>query len=67
MMEAAPSSALCCVALPKLRASDATLKPAFDKIDEQINTWINKAKLAARRAGFSAALRSRRRWPAARD
>jgi hypothetical protein len=38
MMEAAPSSAICCVALPKLRASDATLKPAFDKIDEQINT-----------------------------
>src|SRR5260370_25910720 len=32
-------------ALPKLRASDATLKPAFDKIDEQINAWINQAKL----------------------
>jgi hypothetical protein len=30
-----------------LRASDATLKPAFDKIDKQINTWINQAKLAA--------------------
>src|SRR5712692_6757215 len=34
-------------ALPNLRASDATLKPAFDKIDEQINAWINQAKLAA--------------------
>jgi len=34
-------------ALPNLRASDATLKPAFDKIDEQINAWINHAKLAA--------------------
>src|SRR5712671_6981275 len=34
-------------ALPNLRAADATLKPAFDKIDEQINAWINQAKLAA--------------------
>ncbi len=34
-------------ALPNLRAGDATLKPAFDKIDEQINAWINQAKLAA--------------------
>src|SRR6266481_4334515 len=34
-------------ALPNLRASDATLKPAFDKIDEQIDAWINHAKLAA--------------------
>jgi len=34
-------------ALPNLRAADATLKPAFDKIDEQINAWINHAKLAA--------------------
>jgi len=33
-------------ALPNLRAADATLKPAFDKIDEQINAWINQAKLA---------------------
>jgi hypothetical protein len=33
-------------ALPNLRAADATLKPAFDKIDEQINVWINQAKLA---------------------
>jgi hypothetical protein len=34
-------------ALPSLRASDTTLKPAFDKIDQQINAWINQAKLAA--------------------
>ena len=34
-------------ALPTLRASDTTLKPAFDKIDQQINAWINQAKLAA--------------------
>jgi hypothetical protein len=34
-------------ALPNLRAADATLKPAFDKIDERINAWINQAKLAA--------------------
>ena len=32
---------------PSLRASDTTLKPAFDKIDQQINAWINQAKLAA--------------------
>ena len=30
-------------ALPSLRASDTTLKPAFDKIDQQINAWINQA------------------------
>jgi hypothetical protein len=34
-------------ALPKLRASDAILKPAFDKIDEQIDAWINQAKFTA--------------------
>jgi hypothetical protein len=30
-------------ALPSLCASDTTLKPAFDKIDQQINAWINQA------------------------
>jgi hypothetical protein len=34
-------------ALPNLRASDAILKPAFDKIDEQIDAWINQAKFTA--------------------
>jgi len=33
-------------ALPDLRASDAILKPAFDKIDQQIDAWINLANLA---------------------
>ena len=34
-------------ALPSLRASDQTLKPAFDKIDQQITACILQAKLAA--------------------
>ncbi len=34
-------------ALPVLRAVDAPLKRAFDKIDAQINAWINQAQLAA--------------------
>jgi hypothetical protein len=34
-------------ALPNLRATDATLEPAFDKLDEQINALINQEELAA--------------------
>jgi DNA-binding HxlR family transcriptional regulator len=34
-------------ALPALRAVDAPLKRAFDKIDAQVNTWISHAKFAA--------------------
>src|SRR5712692_1297967 len=34
-------------ALPNLSASNENLKHAYDKIDEQINAWINQAKLAA--------------------
>jgi hypothetical protein len=34
-------------ALPGLRAIDAPLKHAFDKIDAQVNEWINHAQLAA--------------------
>jgi len=33
--------------LPALRAVDAPLKRAFDKINTQVNTWINQAQLAA--------------------
>ena len=34
-------------ALPALRAVDAPLKRAFDKIDTQVNAWINQAQFAA--------------------
>jgi hypothetical protein len=34
-------------ALPGLRATDTPLKRAFDKIDAQVNEWINQAQLAA--------------------
>lgn len=34
-------------ALPGLRAVDVPLKRAFDKIDIQVNAWIDQAKLAA--------------------
>ena len=34
-------------ALPGLCACNPTLKPAFDKIDDQITAWIKQAKLAA--------------------
>jgi hypothetical protein len=34
-------------ALPGLRAIDAPLKHAFDKIDAQVNEWVNHAQLAA--------------------
>ena len=33
-------------ALPSLRAIDAPLKRAFDKIDTQVNAWIEQAQLA---------------------
>jgi len=33
-------------ALPALRAIDAPLKRAFDKINEQVNAWIDQAQLA---------------------
>jgi len=33
-------------ALPSLRAIDAPLKRAFDKIDTQVNEWIEQAQLA---------------------
>src|ERR1700682_2832573 len=33
--------------LPGLRATDTPLKHAFDKIDQQINTWSNQAQFAA--------------------
>ena len=33
--------------LPALRAVDAPLKRAYDKINTQVNTWINQAQLAA--------------------
>jgi hypothetical protein len=32
---------------PGLRAVDSSLKSAFDKVDSQINTWINQAQFAA--------------------
>ena len=32
-------------ALPALRAIDGPLKHAFDKIDAQVNTWVNQAQL----------------------
>jgi len=34
-------------AVPVLRAVDAPLKRAFDKIDAQVDAWINRAKFAA--------------------
>jgi len=34
-------------ALPALRAVDAPLKRAFDKIDTQVTAWINQAQFAA--------------------
>jgi len=34
-------------AVPVLRAVDAPLKRAFDKIDAQVDAWISRAKLAA--------------------
>src|SRR6202790_1966307 len=34
-------------ALPGLRTVDAPLKRAFDKIDTQVNAWIDQAKFAA--------------------
>jgi hypothetical protein len=34
-------------ALPALRPINAQLKRAFDKIDAQVNAWINQAQLAA--------------------
>src|SRR5207302_10272382 len=34
------------LALPSLRAFDAPLKRAFDKIDTQLNAWIQQAQLA---------------------
>lgn len=34
-------------ALPNLHATNATLKPTFDKLDHQINALINQEKLAA--------------------
>ena len=33
-------------ALPSLRAIDAPLKRAFDKLDTQVNAWIEQAQLA---------------------
>jgi hypothetical protein len=33
-------------ALPGLRAVDAPLQRAFDKIDAQVNAWIEQAQLA---------------------
>ena len=34
-------------AIPALRTVDTPLKRAFDKVDAQVNTWINQAQLAA--------------------
>jgi hypothetical protein len=34
-------------AIPALRAVDAPLKRAFDKLDAQVGTWIDQAQLAA--------------------
>ena len=34
-------------ALPGLRSIDTPLKSAFNKIDAQLNEWVNQAKLAA--------------------
>jgi hypothetical protein len=33
--------------LRPIRTSDAALKAAFDKINQQISAWINQANLAA--------------------
>jgi hypothetical protein len=33
--------------LPGLRAVDAPLKRAFDRIETQVNTWIGEAQFAA--------------------
>ena len=33
--------------LPGLRAVDAPLKRAFDKIDTHVNAWISQAQFAA--------------------
>ena len=33
-------------ALPNLRAIETLLKRAFDKIDTQVNEWIEQAQLA---------------------
>src|SRR6202030_699653 len=33
-------------ALPRLRAANAPLKRAFDKLDTQVNAWIEQAQLA---------------------
>jgi hypothetical protein len=32
-------------ALPSLNAIDAPLKRAFDKIDAQLNEWVNQAQI----------------------
>jgi hypothetical protein len=34
------------LALPTLRAIDAPLKRAFDKIETEVNAWIDQAQLA---------------------
>jgi len=34
-------------ALPRLRAANAPLKQAFDKIDTTLNAWINQAQIAS--------------------